>query len=146
MTYEKAFGTQFQIGDGALASTPSYTTIAQVKSVGDWAIEQILADVTHHSSTAGFREVFPSGRRNVDDIDIELGYDPANATHANSAGGLMHALLNETKLAYKIIFPDTNSTTWTFEAYVKKIGTMVEQEEELRQTVTFAITGQPTLT
>lgn len=146
MGYNKSFGTQFQIGSAALSGSPTYTTIAQVKSIGDWETEKEMADVTHHSSTNGWREKFPNGIGSVSDIDITIAYDASEATHDNAAGGLMHAHLNETKLAYKIIFPDSGSTTWTFEAYVSKIGTPIDTgEAELQQTVTFMITGEPTL-
>lgn len=147
MAYEKTYGTQFQIGSDDLSGTPTYTTIAQVRSIGDWVLGAVMAEVTNHASTGGFREKIQSGMFEVDDIEIELVYDPAQATHANSAGGVMYALLNGTKLAYKLIFPDTGGSTWTFEGFVSKIGTLIgEGEEALRQTVTFTITGQPTLT
>lgn len=147
MAYEKTFGTLFKIGDGALASTPTYTTIAQVRSIGDFNIAAVLAEVTNHSSTAGFREKIQSGLFEVDDIEIELVYDPAQATHANSSGGVMHALLNGTKLAYQIVLPDTGNSTWSFDAYVQSCNTQIgEGEEALMQTVTLTITGQPTLT
>jgi len=147
MAYEKTYGTQFQIGDDDLSGTPSYTTIAQVKSIGDWVLGAVMAEVTNHQSTGGFREKIQSGIFEVDDIELELVYDPAQATHANSAGGVMHAMLNGTKLAYKLIFPDTGSSTWTFEAFVSKAATVIgEGEEALMQTVTMTITGQPTLT
>lgn len=147
MAFEKAYGTKFKIGDADLSGSPVYTTIAQVNSIGDWAIGAVMAETTHHESTAGFREKIQSGIFEVDDPEIELLYDPAQATHANSAGGIMHALLNGTKLAYQMLFPDTGATLWTFEAFVSKETTVIGTgEEALKQTVTFTITGQPVLT
>lgn len=147
MTYEKTFGSQFKIGDGDLASTPTYTTVAQVKNIGDVATALRMAEVTNHGSSGGWAEHIPSGIKDVEDISITLVYDAAQATHANAAGGVIHAHLNETKLAYQIVLPDTGSTTWTFEAYVTNVNTQIgEGEDALMQEITIKITGAPTLT
>jgi predicted secreted protein len=146
MSAQKAYGAALQIGDGALADTPTYTNVAGLKSIGDWVITAETADVTTHQSTGGFREKLPTGIFMVEDLEMVLAYDDTEATHANSAGGIMHALLNETKLAWKINMADSGSTVWTFEAYVTSAGTVIDTgESELQQNVTLTITGQPTL-
>jgi len=146
MSAQKAYGATFGIGDGALADTPTYTTVAGVKKIGDWEIEAETADVTNHQSTGGFREHFPVGIMSVGELELTLSYDDGEATHANASGGLMYALLNRTKLAYKITMADSGATVWTFDAYVSKIGTIIDTgEEELQQSVTLMVTGQPTL-
>lgn len=146
MTAQKAYGAALAIGSAALADTPTYTTIAGVKKIGDFEIEAETADVTNHQSTAGFREHFPVGIMSVGELELTLSYDDGEATHANSAGGLMHALLNRSKLAYRITMADAGATVWTFDAYVTKIGTIIDTgEEELQQSVTLMVTGQPTL-
>lgn len=146
MTAQKAYGAAVQIGDADLSGTPTYTNIAGLKAIGDWEIEAETADVTNHQSTSGHREHLPTGIYNVAELELTLSYDDTEATHANSAGGLMHALLNGTKLAYKINMADSGSTVWTFEAYCTKLGTIIDTgEEELQQSVTLTVTGAPTL-
>lgn len=140
------FGVTFNIGDGAVASTPTYTAIAQVKSFNGVEIESVLSDITAHDSPGGYDEHIPSGRFNTSAIELELVFDIAQATHANSSGGLVHAMLNKTLLAYQIIFPDTSTTTWTFDAYINKIKMESEQEAHFKAMVTMKPTGVPVLT
>ncbi len=146
MAFEQSYGASFSIGSAALSGTPTYTAVAQVRSIGEYSVSQIMADVTNHASTGGYREKFPTGIFEVDDVEVELIYDPATATHDNASGGLMHALLNKTLLAYKIQFNDTSSTNWTFDAYVSNTTDVVDNgEDALVQNVTLTVTGQPVL-
>lgn len=145
MGYTGGFGVDFNIGSAAMSGTPSYTAIAQVKKWNGIEIAAILSEVTHHASAGGFREKIPSGLFEVSDLELELAFDISEGTHANSSGGLVHALLNKTKLAYQIVLPDSGTTTWTFDAYVQKIKFDSPQEEHVMGTVTLTVTGQPTL-
>jgi len=147
MSAQKAYGATLNIGNADLSGTPAYASMAGLKKIGDWEIEAEMADVTNHQSTGGYREKFPVGIFSVGDLELTISYDPAEATHDDSAiGGLMHALLNNTKLAYQIVLNVASNPTWTFEAYVSKLGTVIDTgEEELQQNVTLMITGQPTL-
>jgi hypothetical protein len=141
MGYDGGFGVTFNIGSAAISGSPSYTAIAQVRKFNGIEIELLMSDVTNHGSAAGFEETIPSGRKKIAPIELELAFDITNATHANASGGLIHALLNETKLAYQIIFPDASTTTWTFDAHVNKIKFDSPQEEHVMATVTMQPTG-----
>ena len=58
----------------------------------------------------------------------------------------MHAALNNTLLAYEIALNDTGSTTWTFDAYVSNVTTVIDNGEDAPVlNVTLQPTGQPTL-
>lgn len=146
MTAEGGFGATFNIGDGNMGSTPSYTAIAQVQSVNGFEISQVMTDVTAHDSTGGYREKIPTGLFEVGDVELELIFDITEGTHDNASGGLTHALLNKTELAYQIVLPDTSDTTFTFDAYVSKVGWGSPQEDAIKATVTLTVTGQPTIT
>lgn len=145
MSFDGGFGVLFKIGDGDKASVPTYTQIAQVKKWNGIEIGAILSEVTHHSSPGGFRQKVPSGLFEVSDIELELAFDITDPTHANASGGLIHAQLNKTKLAYQIVLPDASTTTWTFDAYVQKLKLDSQQEEHVMGNVTLVITGQPEL-
>lgn len=145
MGADGGYGVTFNIGDGDMDSTPSYTAIAQVKTWNGVEIAQKMSEWTHHASTGGYREKVPSGLFEVSDLELGLAFDISQATHANSSGGLIHALLNKTKLAYQVILPDSGNTTWTFDAYVQKINNASDKEEHIDATVTLVVTGQPTL-
>lgn len=146
MAYVEAFGTTIQIGDGILTTTPTYTTIGQVKELEIGAIAHTMADVTHHSSTGGAFEQIPSGKREEVEITMTLVYDPDLATHTNSSGGLYHAMNNKTPLAYKINFTDNTPANLTFDAYVKSFQpTVGDGSEALMAEVILGVTGAVTL-
>lgn len=145
MSQTGGFGVEFKIGDDQMSGSPTYMAVAYVEKINGLSIKSILSEITHHASPGGFREKLPSGVFEVDNVELELGLDMSQPTHKNAAGGLMHALLNKTKLAYQMIFPDTGSTTWTFDAFVESVEITSELEEHLKATVSLAVTGQPTL-
>lgn len=145
MGFDGGFGVGFKIGDGAVASSPSYTSIAQVESWNGMGIAAVMAEATAHDATGGYRRKKPSGLFEVDNIELGLVFDISEATHANASGGLLHAQLNKTLLAYQIVLPDTGNTTFTFDAYVQKFMITSVKEEVIKATVTLEIDGQPTL-
>lgn len=145
MSADGGYGVDFGIGDGDIASTPTYTTIAQVKAWNGLEIEAVLSEITNHGSPGGFDEHVPSGLFRTSEIELELALDMAGATHANASGGLTHAFLNRTKLAYQIVLPDASSTTWEFDAYISKLKMDSPIEEHVMATVTLKPTGQATL-
>lgn len=143
---EGGFGVVFKIGDGNKASTPDYTAIAQVEDFNGVDVKSIMAETTAHDSAGGFRKKVPSGLFEMSDIELGLVFDITQGTHANSSGGLIHALLNKTHLAYQIIFPDASDTTWTFDAYVSGIKWESPKDNKIGARVTLTVDGQPTLT
>lgn len=145
MGFTGGFGMTFNIGSAAMSGSPTYTAIAQVREWNGVEVAAILSEVTHHASTGGFREKIPSGLFEVSDLELKLAFDISEATHANSSGGLTHALLNKLKRAFQIVLPDSSTTTWTFDAYVQKIKWESPQEEHVMATVTLTVTGQPTI-
>jgi hypothetical protein len=104
-----------------------------------------MSEVTNHASPGGYKEKIPSGLFEVGSIELELAFDITQGTHANAAGGLTHAMLNQTKLAYQIVLPDASNTTFTFDAYIEKMKFDSPKEEHVMATTTVTITGQPTL-
>jgi hypothetical protein len=146
MAYVESFGTTIQIGDGVLSTTPTYTTIGQVKELEIGAFAHTMADVTHHSSTNGAFEQIPSGKRDEIEITMTIVYDPDLATHTNSSGGLYHTFDNKTPLAYKINLTDTTPSNFTFDGYVKSFQpTVGDGSEALMAEVVIGVTGSVTL-
>lgn len=146
MAESGGFGVTLNIGDGNVASSPTYTAVANVQEVNGFSSEQVMTEITHHASTGGYDEHIPSGMFRTDVIELVLGLDIAQATHANSSGGIVHAHLNETELAYQVVFPDSGSSTWTFDAYAQKINWLSPKDGHMQMQVTLRPTGQPTLT
>lgn len=136
------FAVVFSIGSTVLGGTPTYTTIAQVKTWNGFEAEAMMAEWTHTGSSGGFQEFVPSGKFNTSEIELGLAWDKTAATQINASGGLLHAFLNKTPLAYKIALPD--GANWVFDAYVSKFKHDAQQEGHIEAMVTLRPTGQPT--
>lgn len=136
-------GLYLQLGDGDLASSPTYTTVAQIVEFGDLSHNSTMVDVTGFSSTNGYEEVFPSGIHRYDPFTIQVIYDPADGTHDTSTG-LEDVASDEAKRAFKYVMPDASTHTATFEAYIENFTKVAELENVFRANVTLRLTGEPT--
>lgn len=138
------FGTALQIGDSTNQATANYTTIAQVQDISGPGLSLNTDDVTAHDSPGGWME-FVGTVKDGGEVSFDLVYDPAEGTHENASGGLLYELDQKTAKAYKIVFPDTANTAWTFNAFVTAYEPSSPVDGKLAASVTLKITGQPTL-
>lgn len=120
------------------------TAIAEVTKITPPALKLDTADVTSHGSTAGWRE-FIGTLKDGGEVTIDINYVPTAATHKNSAGGLIYLLSNATVQAFSLLFSDSGATTWTFNALVTGFKANAPVANALTASVTFKVTGQPTL-
>jgi predicted secreted protein len=130
-----AFGTQFRRGA---------TTVAQVVNISGPGLSLDTEDVTSHDSTAGWEEVVGTILRSGE-VTLELVYDPNLATHRNAAGGIIADLVSRTSQTYSIIFPSNPTVTWSFTAFCTGFEPEAPHDGKLAASVTYKITGQPTL-
>ncbi len=137
-----AFGTLLKIGDGA-TPTENFTTIAEVKDISGPSLELATEEVTHHSSTGGWREKIGT-LLSAGEVTFDLNFIPTEATHSYSTG-LINDMVNRTKRNFQLVFPDAGNTTWQFTALVTKFEPDEPVEGELGASVTLEVTGQPTL-
>jgi hypothetical protein len=136
-----AFGTLFKMGDGA---TPeSFTTIAEVTSIGGPDLSTDTEDGTHHGSSGGYEEVIATILR-TGTVDLEIQYDPAGATH-DAGTGLIYEWVQKTTTNYQLVFPDTASTTWTLPCKVVGFAPDAPVGGKLAASVTLKVDGEPTL-
>jgi predicted secreted protein len=137
-----SFGTLLKIGDGG-SPTETFTTIAEVQDISGPDLKLNTEEATSHSSTGGWKEsvatILEAG-----DVTFEIGFVPTHATHSYSAG-LIKDMVNRTKRNFKLVFPDTGATTWTFSAFVTKFQPKAKVKGKLEASVGLEITGQPTL-
>lgn len=136
-----AYGTLLKIGDGGGPET--FTTVAEVVNISAPSLALDTIDVTNHSSTAAWRE-FVAGLLDAGEVTFDINYIPTAATH-NATNGLIRDLKNRTKRNFKLVFPDSGSTTWDFSAYVTGFEPDAPVDDKLAASVTLKLTGQPTL-
>jgi predicted secreted protein len=136
-----AFGTLLKIGDGG--GSEVFTTIAEVTNISGPSLSLDTIEVTNHSSTNGWKERI-AGLLDAGEVTFDINYLPTDATHSFSAG-LVKDMVNRTKRNFKIVFPNTGNTTWTFSAFVTKFQPKAPTNDRLTASVSLMITGQPTL-
>lgn len=108
-----AFGTIFQMGDGA---TPEvFTNVAEVRDIDGPGLMLGTVEVTHHLSPNAFKE-YQATLKDLEDVSFELGFVPTNATH-DLTTGLMSKWNDRTKTNFRIVFTD-GTTTWALTGFV----------------------------
>jgi predicted secreted protein len=142
MTSNAAYGTLLQQGDGG-TPTESFTTVAQVSNISGPGLSMDALDVTHHSSTAGWRE-FIGGLMDGGEVTVDIFYDPVAGTHDGSTG-LIKDMEDRTVRNFQLVFPDAGTTTWSFAALVTGFEPSAPIDGSLTASVTLKLSGQPTL-
>jgi len=132
------FGTKLKIGDGA--SPEVFSEIAAVSSVSGPGISLDTIDVTTDDSPGGYKQ-YAAGLLDAGEIKLELNFLPANTSQT----GLLTALASRAAKNFKLVFPDTAATTWSFSAFVTNFEPSAPVDGKLSTSVTLKITGQPTL-
>lgn len=135
MAKPSAFGTALKKGG---------VEYANVKSISGPGLKLDTVDVTSHDQTTAWEEVIGTILRSGE-VTMELVYDPANVTHKYATGGLLYDLVQRTAIEFTLVFSDTGATTWTFNALVTGFAPSAPVEGALTATVTFKLTGAPTL-
>jgi predicted secreted protein len=133
-----AYGTRLEIGDGGTPET--FTQIAEVLDISGPEFSADTEDVTSHSSTGGWEEHIPTILRSGE-ISFEVNLVPSDTSHA----ALRTAFTNRTRRNWKLVFPDSSSTTWSFAAYVTGFSVSAPVAGKLGAEITLKLTGQPTL-
>lgn len=142
MTSISAFGSLLKIGDGGNGAEV-FTTIAQVNSLSGPGLTMDPIDVTHHGSTAGWRQ-FVGGLFDAGEVTFEINYDPVAATH-DASTGLLSDMEGRTVRNFQLVFPDAGATTWGFAALVTAFEPGMPIDDKLSASVTVKVSGQPTL-
>ena len=116
------------------------TTVAQVTNVSGPSLSLDTVDVTTHDSTGAWEETVGSILRSGD-LTIDIVYDPADNTQdGTETGGLVYRYKNKVRSAFSIVFPDTASTTWSFDGEI----TGFEPGAPVDGALTASVTVKPT--
>jgi hypothetical protein len=136
-----AYGTLLKRGDGA--SPETFTTLAGVTNINPPQLTSDALDVTDHSS-GGYKK-FIQGLKDGGEVSVDINYDPAETTQKASGSGLLADWQAGTVRNWKISFPVSPTVDWTFAAFVKDFKAKANVTDKLQATVTFKVSGQPTL-
>lgn len=131
------FGTLLARGNGATSET--FTTVAEVRSIRGPGQSLELVDATHMESPSGFREWLASFK-DGGEVTFQVNFLPANATHT----GLYTDHAAKTKRNFRITWPNTAGTKCTFAAFITGLSPSASVGEMLLNDVTLRITGAVT--
>ena len=133
-----AFGTKLKRGDGA--GTEVFTEIADATGISGPGLSRETVDVTSHGSPDGWME-FRGGLKDGGEVSVDINYQPA-----------VHDLLvadldDDEPRNYQLVFPDdpTTPTTWAFAAIMTGFEPDAPYDDKLSASLTFKVTGKPTL-
>jgi predicted secreted protein len=130
------FGTQLQRGDGG--SPQSYTSIANCTGITPPGMSRETIDVTTHGSPDGWME-FLGGLKDGGEVSADVNYDPSE--HDILVDDFADALPR----SYRIVFPDPDATSWTFQAILTGFEPDAPYDDKLTATLTWKISGKPVL-
>lgn len=130
------FGTILKRGDG---ETPEvFTAIANLTNVDDGGRTRNTIDVTAHDSPNAYME-FVGGLIDPGEVTIDINYDPA-------VHDVLEADLEDTDPRnYQIVFPDTAATTFSFAAVMTGFSKSAPHDDKLSGSLTFKVSGKPTI-
>lgn len=135
MAKQHAFGTTLEIDNGG-----SYSTVAYVRDISGPSLSLDATETTTHDSSNAWRE-FVGGLIDGGEVSLDLVYDPAEATHANSTG-LLSELTGRTVEGFRVTWPDTS--TATFNALVTGFEPGAPVDDLLSASATLKVTGAVT--
>ena len=116
-------------------------TVAQVTNISGPDLAADGIDVTTHDSTNAFEESLV-GLLRSGDVSFDIVYDPADNTHdGTDTAGLVYRLKNKVRTAFSIVFPDTGSSTWSFDGDVSGFNPGEPVDGALTASVTVKPTG-----
>jgi predicted secreted protein len=132
-----------QGGYGAVMKIDVTAVLTAVVHVVDFEfpeLEKVLADVTAHDSPGGYSEFIASGKRTMNEFTVKVVWDRSEATH----NAIQAAFDSDLPVGMSVQDPD-GSEVIEFEAHVKKVGRIAEQEEGFMCEIAIQPTGLPTI-
>jgi hypothetical protein len=136
-----SFGTQLKIGDGQ--GTEAFTTIAEVMDISGPSLSQGTQEVTPQTAPNRAR-VFIATLLDGGEVSFDINYEPAGATHDQTTG-LIKDMTDGTLRNFQTVFPDAATTTWSFAAFITGFEPSAPVDGALTASVTFKISGLPTI-
>lgn len=128
------FGTLLKIGNGATVEV--FTTIAEVRNISGPGLSLETIEATHMESPSGYREYLPSFKE-PGEVSFDLNFLPSNTQHK----GLKADMDARTKRNFKLVWPNTAGTTWSFSGYITSFQPTAGIDEVLTASCTIKVTG-----
>lgn len=140
MSGRDGFGTLFKRATTITPGT-TFVTIANVTNIKGPDRKRETIDVTAHDSADGWME-FIGGLKDGGEIQLDLNYDPEEATH-----DLDGDFDDDAPRNYRVvILPGTiDEWTWTIKGIMTNLGDEFPYDDKMARTITIKVTGKPVL-
>jgi predicted secreted protein len=131
-------GTKFQRSDQH-SSHGSYSNIAEINNITGPKMKRNTIDVTSLDSTGGYEEFIP-GFRDGGEVTLAMNFN------VNGYIDMKTDFESDVLGLYRIIFPDTNQTTFDFSGFVTDLGVGIPTKDKITADITIKISGPVTVT
>ena len=130
---------------GTTTGTATSATLTNVTNISglDSDVEEI--DVTSHDSSGRYRE-FVGSFVDAGEVSFDLNFNPNEATHRASSGGILWIRDNFLTVPWKLKFPGTPAHSVSFMGFVKSAPLDLPFDDKQSATVTVRLTGSATWT
>lgn len=138
--------TNARIGHGVLlkieddSSPQNLVTIAEITAINGFEITRDWADATHSQSPEKWRE-FIAGLKDAGEFSADLAFVPGST----STTLLIAQFDKDTPSACEIYIPTATPYKWTLQAGLSAFGFDAPVDDKMTASITFKITGKPTL-
>jgi predicted secreted protein len=131
-----AFGAELRRGDGE--DPEVFTALADLTSISGPSISRETIDVTSHGSPNAWME-FIGGLKDPGEVSADVNYDPAE--HDT----LVADFNEDAPINYQLAFPTSPETVWSFPAILTGFEPDAPFDDKLSASLTFKVTGEPSL-
>jgi hypothetical protein len=135
-----AINTLVQIGNGS--SPETFTTVAFVNNITGPSISAQVVDVTSMSSGNAWRQKICT-LLDGGEVSFDAWWEPMDPTHQNLLTLFSHRGQGApgVPIDMRMIFPDQDSTAYTFQGFVSKCAISAAVAGVLKAAVTLTVTG-----
>ncbi|HKJ75399.1 MAG TPA: phage tail tube protein [Alphaproteobacteria bacterium] len=137
MTAQIGHGIAIERGDSA--SPETWTSIGNITDPDYPTLSRDAVETTHTQSTSKYRE-FIGGLRDGGEVAPTIELDPGDTTYSS----LVSDFESDSAVHYRVKSPDEGEA-WDFMGLITNMEHDVSIDDENTVTVTFKITGQPSL-
>lgn len=141
MAKYNALGTTIGVD---MSGGTTFVTIGQVRDISGPSLGRDTVETTTRDSSNAWRE-FIKGLKNAGEVTFEVVFDPDLSSHSYATGILSDFASESTLAKWRISFPDTTPTTFTFGGIVTTFETSMPMEDALTASVTIKVTGAVTV-
>ena len=138
-----AFGMVVQFGTAT--GTATTATLTNVTNISGLDGETETIDVTSHDSASAYREKVASFI-DAGQVQLDLNFNPNEATHRATTGGILYLRDQRTIVPWKLKFPGSPSHSVSFQGFVKSAPLDLPFDDKQSASVTIELTGSATWT